>query len=153
MCDGLGWGVCKFQDEIDFCPSRGQDYLTNLSRVLEPVINSTTWDLFKSTLWIFQQYSAAAHASKVTQSWLLGEKIEFFSKEWSVMCSVNKSSVTPLPLLFPRSRYSVTVTFSPFPLLRYRYLFPRYCYSVTVIRYPVTLNSNDCYSVNRIGDW
>ncbi|KAI6657148.1 Transposase [Oopsacas minuta] len=49
--------------------------------ILEPVIKSAGSSLFKNTPWIFQQDSAPAHASKATQSWLLGENIDFLSKE------------------------------------------------------------------------
>ncbi|KAI6656102.1 hypothetical protein LOD99_1435 [Oopsacas minuta] len=52
--------------------------------ILEPEIKSAGSSLFKNTPWIFQQDSAPAHASKATQSWLLGENIDFLSKEeWS----------------------------------------------------------------------
>ena len=51
--------------------------------ILETEIKDAGSRIFKNQEWIFQQNSAQAHASNVTQSWFKGQNIKFLSKtEW-----------------------------------------------------------------------
>ncbi|KAI6660229.1 hypothetical protein LOD99_10465 [Oopsacas minuta] len=51
--------------------------------VLEPEIASAGEKLFQNNPWTYQQDSAPAHASKVSQSWFREQNIDFISKdEW-----------------------------------------------------------------------
>ncbi|KAI6661917.1 hypothetical protein LOD99_9687 [Oopsacas minuta] len=59
------------------------DSQTYRELVLEPEIASAGEKLFQNHPWTYQQDSAPAHASKVSQSWFREQNIDFISKdEW-----------------------------------------------------------------------